>query len=270
MKKLLIATAVAAVSTSAVANDYRFEINADYLANEISKDADFDTYALGGTFYLAPVDDSVGPKAEAAFLNQSSDLHLGYGRSNIEIDPGFGPKIDEDGDIWTIGGRFVTGNGIIMEADYAATDIDKVIDSKALGLGLGYYLNDTSAVTVGFLRVEEDELNLEEDVWSVGYKTLLNSSINVEAEFDYTNPKNGKDAYGITGGADYYFNENASLGAVLGYVASDDNFAKAWVYGVRGEYFFTSNIALNAGYTVSAPDKGDDNNIWSIGLTGRF
>jgi hypothetical protein len=275
MNKVLIAAAIAAVSTSAAANDYRFQIDADYAANEVNKEVDTEVAALAGTFYLAPVDDSVGPKAEAAFLNQSSSISLGYGRSNLEvgaggIDPGFTVNLDEDGDVWALGGRFVTGNGIILEADYTAVEIDKVIDSETLGVGIGYYLNDTSAVTLGYVHSEEDTFGLEDDIWSVGYKTLLNDSINLEAEFDYSDPKFGKKAYGLTGAADYYLNENASIGGVLGYVSSDDDFAKAWVYGVRGEYFFTSNIAINAGYTVSAPDKGDDNSIWSIGLTGRF
>ncbi|MCX2983057.1 putative porin [Halieaceae bacterium IMCC14734] len=265
MKKLLLAATVAAVSTTAVANDYRFEVDADFLANEVNKNADLETYAIGGTFYLAPVDDSMGPKAEAAFLNKSSDIHLGYGRTNL--DAGI---IDEDGDIWTLGGRFVTGNGIILEADYAASDIDNVSDTEVFGLGIGYYLNDTSTISLGYVSTEDDKIDFEDDIWSVGYKTLLNDSINLEADFDYSDPKGGKKAYGLTGAADYYLNENASIGGVLGYVSSDDDFAKAWVYGVRGEYFFSSMIAVNAGYTVSAPDKGDDNSIWSIGLTARF
>jgi hypothetical protein len=137
-------------------------------------------------------------------------------------------------------------------------------------LGLWDYLNDTSAITLGFVRSEEDEFDLEDDVWSVGYKTLLNDNVNLEANFDYSDPKYGEKAYGYTGAADYYLNQNASFGGVLSYVASDDDYTKAWVYGVRGEYFFTSNIAVNAGYTVSKPKEGDDNKIWSIGLTGRF
>ena len=73
-----------------------------------------------------------------------------------------------------------------------------------------------------------------------------------------------------TGDLDYYFNDNFSVGGVLGYVASDDDFTEAGIYGVNAEYFFNSHIALNAGYTVSAPSEGDDNKVWSIGLVGRF
>ena len=74
----------------------------------------------------------------------------------------------------------------------------------------------------------------------------------------------------VTGVLDYYFNEDFSLGGVLGYVSSDDSYTEAAVYGIKAEYFFNSNIALNAGYVVSSPDRGDDNKVWSIGLTGRF
>jgi hypothetical protein len=276
MKKVLIAAAVAAVSTSAVASDYRFQIDADYAANEVNKEVDTDIMSLAGTFYLAPVDDSVGPKAEAAFLNKSSSIFLGYGRTNLDassadiIDPGFTVRLDEDGDVWALGGRFVTSNGIILELDYATVEIDDVIDSNSLLLGVGYYLNDSSAITLGYVQSEEDEFDLENDIWSAGYKTLLNDNLNLEAKFDYSDPDFGEKAYDLSGAADYYLNTNASIGGVLGYVSSDDDFTEAWVYGIRGEYFFNSNIALNASYSVSTPDKGDDNSVWSIGLTGRF
>ena len=270
MKKLLVATAIAAASTTAMANDYRFEIDAGYQNDEISKNVDLTTLVVGGTFYLAPVDDSDAPKAEAAFLQQASDIHAGWGRTNIEVDgTDFSPKTDEDGDVWALGGRYVTGSGLILELDYATTEIDNV-DADVWALGVGYYLSDTSSLTLGYVQTEIDDLDTDDDVWTLGYKALYNNNLGLEADLSYMDPKYGDSAYGITGAMDYYFNDNLSLGGVLGYVSSDDNYTEATVYGVNAEYFFNSNIALSAGYTVSAPDKGDDNNVWSIGLTGRF
>ncbi len=270
MKKLLFAAAVTAISTTAVAGDYRFQVDADYLNAEVTKNIDLNTYILGGTFYLAPVDDSHGPKAEAAFLEKASDVHLGWGRTNLEIDGSiFGPKVDEDGDIWALGGRYVTDSGIILALDYAATEIDHV-DIDIYGVNIGYYLSDTSSLTLGFTRSEVDDLNSKDDIWSANYKQLFNNKFGLEAGIDYTDPKYGEKAYGITGALDYYINDNFSIGGVLGYISSDDDYAEAGVYGINAEYFFNSNIALNAGYTVTAPDKGDDNKVWSIGLVGRF
>jgi hypothetical protein len=270
MKKLLVATAVAAISTSAVANDYRFEVDASYLNDEISKNVDLATYLVGGTFYLAPVDDSGAPKAEAAFLEQASSISIGWGRTNLEIDgTDFDPKFDEDGDVWTVSGRYVTESGIILGLSYATTEIDD-IDIDALGIDLGYYLSDTSSLTLSYLTTDVDDLDSEDDTWSLGYKALYNNRFGLETDLVYIDPEYGEDAYGINGALDYYFNENFSLGGVLGYVSSDDDYSEAVVYGINAEYFFNSNIALNAGYVVTSPDKGDDNEVWSIGLIGRF
>ena len=268
MKKLLVATAVAAISTSAVANDYRFEVDASYLNDEISKNADLTTYLLGGTFYLAPVDDSGAPKAEAAFLEQASSVSLGWGRTNVDIDE-FESKIDEDGDVWALSGRYITDSGFILGLSYASTEIDDV-DVEALGVDFGYYLSDTSSLTLSYLGTEVDDLDSEDDAWSLGYKALYNNRFGVEADLVYIDAEYGEDAYGIDGALDYYFNENFSVGGVLGFVASDDAYTEAVVYGIKTEYYFNSNIALNAGYVVSSPDKGDDNKVWSIGLVGRF
>ena len=275
MNKLLISAALVAISTGAIAEDYRFEVKADYLANEVNKNTDQTTYALGGAFYLSPVDDSNGPKAEAAFLNQASEIHLGYGATNIEIDgnsidPGFGVKVDEDGDVWAVGGSYITGNGIILQLDYAVNDVDKVVDSEVSGVGIGYYLNDTSTVSLNYAYTEEDISGFEEDNWSLGYKNLFNNKFGLELDLSYSDPKNGEEAYGIVGDLDYYINDNFSVGGVLGYISSDNDFREAAVYGVKAEYFFNSMIALDAGYTVSTPEEGDDNNIWSVGLTARF
>jgi hypothetical protein len=269
MKKLLMAAAVTALSTTAVADDYRFQVKADYFNDEISKNADLTTYALGGNFYFTPVDDSSGPKAEAAFLERASDVHVGFGRTNIKIDElDFTSKVDEDGDVWALGGRYVA-DSLIVELDYASTEVGKV-DTEALALAVGFYLSDASAIKLSYLRTELDDIDTDVDVWSLGYKHLFNNTFNLEADLTYADPKYGEKAYGLTGALDYYINDNFSIGGVLGYITSDDDFSEAAVYGINAEYFFSTNFALNAGYDVSSPDKGDDNKVWSIGLTGRF
>lgn len=270
MKKLLLVAAIAAISTTAAADDYRVQGTADYVNDEISKNIDLTSYLVGGAFYLAPVDDSNGPKAEAAFLDHASDVHAGWGRTNLEVDgTDFSPKFDEDGDIWALGGRYVTDSGVILELDYAATEIENS-DVDVWGLGIGYYLSDASTITVGYAHTEVENLDSEDDLWSVGYKALYNNKFGLDADLTYADAEYGDDAYGIRGALDYYINDNFSVGGVLGYVGSDDDFTEAAIYGVKTEYFFNSHIAVNAGYTVSTPEEGDDNEVWSIGLTGRF
>lgn len=270
MKKLLLVAAIAAISTTAVADEYRVQGTAGYVNDEISKNIDLTTYTLGGAYYLAPVDDSNGPKAEAAFLDKASSVHAGWGRTTLEIDgTDFSPKFDEDGDVWALGGRYITDSGFILEADYAATEIDNS-DVEGFGVGIGYYLTDASSITLSYGHTEVDDLDSDEDIWSAGYKQLFNNKFGLDLDLTYADVESGDDAYGITGDLDYYINDNFSVGGVLGYVTSDDDYSEAAIYGVKAEYFFNSHIAFNAGYTVSTPEEGDDNEVWNIGLTGRF
>lgn len=272
MKKvLLVGATVAAISTTAaVADDYRVQVGAEYLNDEITKNIDLTTYVVGGAFYFAPVDDSNGPKAEAAFLEQASNVHAVWGRTNLEVDGSdFSPKFDEDGDIWALGVRYVADAGVLVEFDYATTEIDNS-DVEAYGLGVGYYLSDASTITLGYAHSEVDDLDSEEDLWSLGYKQLFNNKFGLEADLTYADVESGEDAYGLGAAMDYYINDSFSVGGVLGYVASDDDYTEAVIYGVNAEYFFNSHIAFNAGYAVSAPSEGDDNKVWSIGLVGRF
>jgi hypothetical protein len=270
MKKLLLVAAIAAISTTAVADDYRVQVSGEYLQDELSKNVDLTTYLVGGAFYLAPVDDSNGPKAEAAFLEQASNVHAGWGRTNLEVDGSdFSPKVDEDGDIWALGGRYITDSGFILELDYATTEIDNT-DVEAFGVGIGYYLTDASSITLGYARSEIDDLDSKEDLWSARYKQLFNNKFGIEGDLTYADSEYGEDAYGIRGAMDYYINDNFSVGGVLGYVGSDDDYTQAGIYGVNAEYFINSHIAFNAGYTVSAPEEGDDNKVFSVGVIGRF
>ena len=270
MKKILLVAAIAAISTTAVADEYRVQGTAGYVSDEISKNIDLTTYTLGGAYYLAPVDDSNGPKAEAAFLDQASSVHAGWGRTTLKIDgTDFSPKVDEDGDVWALGGRYITDSGFILEADYAATEIDNS-DVEGFGVGIGYYLTDASSITLSYGHTEVDDLDSDEDIWSAGYKQLFNNKFGLDLDLTYADVESGDDAYGITGDLDYYINDNFSVGGVLGYVTSDDDYSEAAIYGVKAEYFFNSHIAFNAGYTVSTPEEGDDNEVWNIGLTGRF
>ena len=72
MKKLGLATALLLAMTGAQA--YQFKKQPDH---RYSNDKDF-TGGVQGTYYLKDVDSSKGPLAEAAFLNQASNVSVAY------------------------------------------------------------------------------------------------------------------------------------------------------------------------------------------------
>ena len=70
----------AVVTSDKLVDTYRWEINADYTRGEWSAnsfdDTETDEFTVGGSFYLKPVDTTLGPRGEAAFLDGLGD-HIG-------------------------------------------------------------------------------------------------------------------------------------------------------------------------------------------------
>ena len=85
MKKLGLATALLLAMTGAQA--YQFEIQGQSEALDSNdENRDFNNYTVGGqaTYYFKNVDASKGPLAEAAFVNQASNVSLGYNFANLD------------------------------------------------------------------------------------------------------------------------------------------------------------------------------------------
>lgn len=266
MKKLFLATAVAAISLNTVAETFQFELQAAHFDSELG-DTEVKTSALAGAYYLAPVDDSVGAKAEAAFLNKSSNIFLSYSQIEIENDP---LLLDEDGTGYVAGGEYVLDSGIILSALYSSSEIED-FDSETIGVGVGYYLTDSSTIDLRFSYIDDD---LEEtNTFSLGYKNVLDfgddQSLNVEAILNHLDPDETDSSTNLTVISDYYFTSQLSAGASVGYTDSDSE--EALNYGVKGSYFFGSNFALAIAYDVTDyDDLSDDLETLSIAVTGRF
>lgn len=76
MKKLGLATALLLAMTGAQAYQFEVQGQAEYI-DTTANDKDF-TGGLQGTYYLKNVDSTKGPLAEAAFLNQASNVSVAY------------------------------------------------------------------------------------------------------------------------------------------------------------------------------------------------
>ena len=84
MKKLGLATALLLAMTGAQAYQFEVQGQSEYIDNTVN-DKNF-TGAVQGTYYLKDVDSSKGPLAEAAFLNQASNVSVAYNYGEYDVD----------------------------------------------------------------------------------------------------------------------------------------------------------------------------------------
>ncbi|WP_130803980.1 porin Omp33-36 [Acinetobacter ihumii] len=86
MKKLGLATALLLAMTGAQAYQVEVQGQSEFV-DTTANDKNF-TGAVAGTFYLKDVDASKGPLAEAAFLNQASNVAIAYNYAKYDQDAG--------------------------------------------------------------------------------------------------------------------------------------------------------------------------------------
>jgi hypothetical protein len=268
MGKRLVASALTIIALPATADTYQFQLDGAYVRSttELSgfADIDADGFGLSGTFHFTLVDDSIGPFAEAAFLNKASNLQLAY----VAIEAESGP-ITVDSDEWQFGGRGVFSGRGILEAAYVRQDIEGFETDIWLISG-GAYITDRSSLLLTYTN-SDSELDDKINTFALDYKNVLTinngAAMNVEAGISYTDPDRGDSSTSIAGALDYYFTPRFGLGGILSYSTSDD--VDVFSYGIQAQYFFNSHIAI-AGAAENSNSDDIDISILSIALTGRF
>ena len=84
MKKLGLATALLLAMTGAQAYQFEVQGQSEFIDNTANNN-DF-SGAIQGTYYFKNVDSTKGPLAEAAFLNQASNVSLAYSYGELQED----------------------------------------------------------------------------------------------------------------------------------------------------------------------------------------
>jgi predicted porin len=243
MKKSLIFSSLAlAASFNTFAEDFTSEIGVVFVDGD-----NVDTYSLAGRHYFAPVDTSKGPLAEAAFLDRSNEVNLGYIRAETDD---FG-----NASTWVLGGRYqIEDSGLFINASTLQFNGS---DAAVYDLGLGYYISNDWTVSID-TAFDDD---IEYTGLALSTKKLLTLGgdrfLNLEATINV--PDEGDDSYVV--GADYYFTKNLSVG--LDY-AWADSFSDGGTV-VNANWFVTPTTALSLRY---ADDSVSD--ILGVGLVARF
>ncbi len=289
MKKLSLATALLLAMTGAQA--YQFEVQGqsefiDNTANEQNY-----TGAVQGSYYFKNVDASKGPLAEAAFLNQASNVSLAYNYGEYDeagldiVSHTYGAKAEAyvPTSIVPVYASASYSHTINDSKNNAATDDQ----GDRYALELGAVVAPNFLVAVGYTSVADqasfDAFNIlsngvakaaietqaigdKKDAITARTKYVgaiddTNMSISFESGLVY-----GRDtAYVLK--TDLFLNPALSMG--VSYAESSFDSANDKALGANVNYFITPAIAVGATY-VNANAEGTSRDTQTVGVNAKF
>lgn len=304
MKKLGLATALVLAMTGAHAYQFEVQGQSEFIDAKDLNDKDF-TGAAQGTYYFKNVDASKGPLAEAAFLNQASNVSAAYNYAKLSGDESVTVKNNSFG---AKGEVYLPTPYVPAYASAAYSHSQtKVEDEKDNGdrysVELGAMVLPNFLVAVGYTRVADQialDANkaLENGVFSavadsatIGDKQdVVTARTKYVGNIDGTNMAVGfetglvygeNQAYGLK--TDLYLTPKLSIGASYAEAnfsknPASDNYApikSAW--GANVNYFITPAIAVGASY-VNANAKSFENiygetvnvDTQTVGVNAKF
>ena len=297
MKKLGLATAVLLAMTGAQAYQFEVQGQSEYIDNT-ANDKDF-TGAVQGTYYFKDVDASKGPLAEAAFLNQASNVALAYSYGeNGQEEAGRSRTVNH-----TYGVKGETYIPTKVVPVYASASYSHTIaDNKAgeaddngdrYALELGALVAPNFLVAVGYTSVADqtsyDAFNIVSN--GVAKAALESATINEDQDaitartkyvgaIDGTNMSIGFESGLVYGedtaynlGTTLFLNPQLSVGASYmesSFAGSPD---KAW--GANVNYFITPAVAVgasyvNANYEANLAQTAQVRDTQTIGVNAKF
>ena len=298
MKKLGLATAVLLAMTGAQAYQFEVQGQSEYIDNT-ANDKDF-TGAVQGTYYFKDVDASKGPLAEAAFLNQASNVALAYSYGeNGQEEAGRSRTVNHT---YGVKGETYIPTKVVpvyASASYSHTIADRktanTTDDQGdrYALELGALVAPNFLVAVGYTSVADqtsyDAFNIVSN--GVAKAALESATINEDQDaitartkyvgaIDGTNMSIGFESGLVYGedtaynlGTTLFLNPQLSVGASYmesSYAGSPD---KAW--GANVNYFITPAVAVgatyvNANYEANLAQNAQVRDTQTVGVNAKF
>jgi hypothetical protein len=292
MKKLGLATALLLAMTGAQAYQFEVQGQSEYIDNTVN-DKDF-TGGLQGTYYLKNVDSSKGPLAEAAFLNQASNVSVAYnygelGSQGIDvIAHNYGVKAEAYVPTQVV--------PVYASASYSHTHLDaKNAASAALegngdryALELGAVVIPNFLVAVGYTSVADQAALDSFNVMSHGVAKAVAETATIGQDqdaitartkyvgaIDDTNMAVGFESGIIYGDdtafqlkTDLYLNSALSVGASYAESSFAGSPDSAW--GANVNYFITPAVAVGATYVYANAEQGSVRDTQTVGVNAKF
>jgi len=290
MKKLGLATALLLAMTGAQAYQFEVQGQSEFIDASDANDKDF-TGGIQGTYYLKDVDTSKGPLAEAAFLNQASNVSLAYNYAELGTDGtdfiahNYGAKAEA-----YIPTKVVP---VYASASYSHTILDGKNNQTAdqngdrYAVEVGALATPNFLVAVGYTSVADqfalDAFNVMSNgvVKAVGETATINEdqdAITARTKYvgaiDGTNMAIGFEtnllfaeykAYSLK--TDLFVNTKLSVG--VSYAESSFAGTPDSAIGANVNYFITPAIAVGASY-VNANAEGSDLDTQTVGVNAKF
>lgn len=287
MKKLGLATALVLAMTGAHA--YQFEIQGQSEALDSNdENRDYNNFTVGGqaTYYFNNVDASKGPLAEAAFLNQASNVAVGYNFANLDDVKSQNVGIKAEAYLPT------SYMPAYASLSYSATDNDGkygLSDDRGQRWAVEYgsVIAPNFLVAVGYTNVVEQTSFDTFTILNSGFAKAAGETTTIAGDHDAITARTkyvgaitgtpmsigfetgivyGQDtAYELK--TDLYLNSQLSAGvsyAESSFAGSPDS---AW--GVNVNYFITPAIAVGASY-VNANAVGSDADMQTVGVNAKL
>lgn len=264
MKKVLLATAIAALSISA-AQAYQVELNGGVLYNSTDipgGNSEITGLGVDGTYYFNPVQAKSGPLAEAAFIERASNVRAGYGYAQND-------DFDVKSDSFNVGGEFYVPNSDFYAAASLGRTNTKLKGFKQVGvnnysLEVGLLPITNLLVAVGVVGVDSKGSDETDPTIRAKYLTKLNNNdVNLEGNAQFGD---NSDHYGISG--DLYLDRTLSVGASFD-LNTVDNADDDYSFGVNARKFIDQNISVQAGVAVGEVGNNDNFGL-TLGGTYRF
>lgn len=293
MKKLGLATALLLAMTGAQAYQFEVQGQSEFYDNTENDGGNF-TGGVQGTYYLKNVDTSKGPLAEAAFLNQASNVSVAYNYAEYKAkhkdiqSHNYGVKAE--GYVPT---KYVP---VYASASYSHTENDSKNNfarddsGDRYALEVGAVLAPNFLVAAGYTNVP-NQLSLDtfgimkNGLVAAGIESkqaIQNKSDAVTARAKYVGPITGtnmavgfeaagtfgeENVYGLK--SDLYLNPKLSVGAT--FLGSDASTGVDQAWGADVNYFITPAVAVGVNYLhANTNNVAYDTDTYGINAKYRF
>ena len=254
MKNLGLATAALLAMTSVQAYQFEIQGQSEYI-DTTANDKDF-TGGIQGTYYFKNVDASKGPLAEAAFLNQASNVSLAYNYGELGshgldiIAHNYGAKAEA-----YVPTKFVP---VYASASYSHTLLDSKNANAADNSGDRYSLEVGALATKNFL-IALGYTNIADQAAVDAFNVMGLGAVKSVTEAQTI----GQDQDAITARTKYVGaidNTNMALGFETGIVYGDDT-----AYQLKTDLYITPKLSVGASYAESS-FAGTPDSAWGANV----
>ena len=254
MKKLGLATALLLAMTGAQAYQFEVQGQAEYI-DTTANDKDF-TGGVQGTYYLKNVDSTKGPLAEAAFLNQASNVSVAYNYGEVGskgtdvVAHNFGAKAEA-----YVPTKVVP---VYASASYSHTILDSKNANNTDNNGDRYALEIGALPTQNFL-VAVGYTSVADQAAVDAFNVMGNGVAKAAAEATTI----GQDQDAITARTKYVGaidDTNMAIGFESGIIYGDDT-----VFQLKTDLFVTPKLSVGASYAESS-FAGTPDSAWGANV----